>query len=144
MMEDQYASRIAVTVVDDMRDLDVAWLHGMLKTTNWARKRPIDFVKRSVENSKCFLAIEDSSGRHIGFARVVTDYVTFAWICDVIVEPACRGRGVGSALLKAIVHHPDLENVAFHLGTDTPAYYERFGFSRHQTMCRGRTSRSTQ
>src|SRR5207244_2731083 len=75
----------------------------------WAADRPLDVVRRSIENSLCFGLYE--SGRQIGFTRVVTDRATFAWLCDVFVLPPHRGRGLSKWLLECVVGHPDLQGV---------------------------------
>jgi len=76
----------------------------------WAKGRSRERTVRSIENSLCFGAYGPDK-RQAGFARVVTDYATFAWICDVFVLDAHRGRGLGKALVEAIVAHPDLQGL---------------------------------
>jgi GNAT superfamily N-acetyltransferase len=96
-----------VRIGTDPADLDIGWIHRALsERAYWALGRTRAQVVASIENSICFGAY---SGRdQIGFARVVTDQVTFGWICDVFVDEAQRGRGVGRQLIAAIVADPRL------------------------------------
>jgi len=91
--------------------------------------RTREVVERSIAGSTCF-GVFDGKGRQVGFARVVTDEATFAWICDVFVLPEARGRGLSKSLVRAIVEHPDLQNMRrWLLGTrDAHKLYARFGF----------------
>ena len=86
-------------------------------------------VERSIENSLCFGAY-DEEGRQTGFARVVTDAATFAYLGDVFVLPEHRGKGVGKQLMDAVMAHPDVQGVRrFMLATeDAHGLYERYGF----------------
>jgi GNAT superfamily N-acetyltransferase len=86
-------------------------------------------VDRSIDNSLCFGAYGDD-GRQIGFARVVTDAATFAYLGDVFVLPECRAAGVGKQLMDAVMAHPDVQGVRrFMLATDDAhGLYERYGF----------------
>src|SRR5262249_2461302 len=87
-----------------------------------------EVVRRSLENSLCFGLYE--SGRQIGFARVVTDRATFAWLCDVFVLDEYRGRGLAKWLVECVVGHPALQGLRrFLLATRYPhTLYERYGF----------------
>jgi N-acetylglutamate synthase-like GNAT family acetyltransferase len=86
-------------------------------------------VKRSIEGSIPFSAFLD--GIQVGFARVVTDRATFAWLADVWVEEAHRGRGIGHALMEAVVAHPDVQTLRrFLLATrDAHSLYAQYGFT---------------
>lgn len=109
--------------------LDLESIHEYLcNQSYWARDRPFDTVRRSVANSLCF-GVYEPGKRQIGFARVVTDRATFAWICDLYVLEAHRGNGLGKALVEAIVGHPDLQGLKrLLLATqDAHALYERYG-----------------
>ena len=109
-------------------DIDVlfAWLS---RESYWAADRSREQVERSVANSLNFGAYAD--GRMVGFARVVTDRATFAYLCDVFVAETQRGRGVGKRLMSAIVAHPDLQGLRrFQLVTrDAHELYAQFGFT---------------
>jgi GNAT superfamily N-acetyltransferase len=110
--------------------LDVALIHDFLAHRSyWAIGRPLDVVRRSLDNSLCFGLYE--LGRQIGFVRVVTDRATFAWLCDVFVLEAYRGRGLSKWLMECVMGHPDLRGLRrVLLGTrDAHGLYERYGFT---------------
>jgi GNAT superfamily N-acetyltransferase len=109
--------------------LDVPFLHDFLTNRSyWAAGRSLEVVRRSLEHSLCFGLYED--GRQVGFARVVTDRATFAWLCDVFVLEECQGRGLAKWLMECVVGHPDLQGLRrFLLATrDAHGLYERYGF----------------
>jgi GNAT superfamily N-acetyltransferase len=109
--------------------LDLRVIHEYLSGQSyWAQGRPIDVVKRSVENSLCF-GLYRSSGGQIGFARVVTDYATFGWLCDVFVLDEGKGKGLGKWLIRTIVDCPELKQLKrIMLATrDAHAFYKRYG-----------------
>ena len=96
----------------------------------WAHGLPRDVFDRSVANSLCF-ALHDGAGDLRGFARVVTDKATFAYLCDVFVCATVRGRGAGKALVSAVVEHPELQNLRrWMLATrDAHGLYAQYGFT---------------
>lgn len=108
---------------------DVVYAY-LARTSYWARDIPREIVDRSLEHSLC-LGAYAADGQQIGLARVVTDYATFAWLCDVFVLDAHRGHGLGKALVQAVVTHPQLQTVRrFALGTnDAHSLYAQFGFT---------------
>jgi GNAT superfamily N-acetyltransferase len=113
----------------DPADVDVDWLHPALSERSyWARGRSRALVEASIRGSLCFSALDH--GRQVGFARVVTDGATFAWVCDVFVDEAWRARGVGRRLMATIVADPRLQGLRrMVLATsDAAPLYERFGF----------------
>lgn len=120
-------TRIAIQQPSEA-DLDV--IHALLRETYWSPGIPRDVVARAWANSVCALA-RDDQGDLIGFARVVTDKATFAWLCDVIVLPGKQGRGLGRALVRALREHPELQGLRrWLLGTkDAHAVYEALGFA---------------
>jgi GNAT superfamily N-acetyltransferase len=95
----------------------------------WSQGLPRDIFDRSIENSINFAAVAD--GNVVGFARVVTDRATFAWLCDVFVLPEHRGNGVSKLLMDTVMAHPDLARVRnFMLATrDAHGLYARYGFT---------------
>lgn len=110
--------------------LDFAFVHNFLSTnTNWARGRDLEVVRRSISNSLNFGIYKVN--QQIGFARVVTDYATFAWLADVFVIDEYRGQGLGQWLIEVIVSHPDLQGVRRWLLATRDAHelYRRFGFT---------------
>ena len=121
-------TRSGYTLSTDKGRLDIALTHEALsQRAYWAQGRPEEVVRRSIEHSLCF-GIYDGAGL-AAFARVVTDYATFAWLCDVFVMEAHRGRGLGKWLVEAVVSHPDLQGLRlFILATrDAHELYRRYG-----------------
>lgn len=117
-----------IRISTDPAEVDLDWLHPALsERAHWAIGRSRETVARSVANSLCFSALED--GRQVGFARVVTDGATFAWVCDVFVDEARRGRGIGHLLMDAVVGDPRLQGLKrMVLTTDSPGFYAPYGF----------------
>ena len=110
--------------------LEVPMIHDFLANRSyWATGRPLDVVRRSLENSLCFGLYEQ--GRLVGFARVVTDRATFAWLCDVFVLEEYRGRGLSKWLIACAMSHAALRGLRrVLLGTrDAHRLYERYGFT---------------
>lgn len=109
--------------------LDLDWIHRVLsEEAYWALGTPRFLVERAVENSLCFGLYLD--GRQVGFARVISDYATFAYLSDVFVDASCRGRGYSKVMMQAIVDHPRLQGLRLWLlGTrDAHGLYEKYGF----------------
>lgn len=115
--------------IDDNPDrLDIEMIHDYLsRRSYWAQDRPIETVIRSVHNSMCFGVYRGDV--QVGFARVVTDRATFAWLCDVFVVENERGQALGKALVKAVVGHPDLQGLRrMMLATrDAHSLYQKYG-----------------
>jgi uncharacterized damage-inducible protein DinB/GNAT superfamily N-acetyltransferase len=110
--------------------LDVPLIHEFLSAHSyWAAGRPLEVVRRSLANSLCFGLYEGE--RQVGFARVVTDRATFAWLCDVFVLEGHRGRGLAKWLIGCVMSHTDLQGLRrVLLGTrDAHGLYERYGFT---------------
>src|SRR3712207_9423859 len=82
-------------------------VHGYLKESYWAAGVPEDAVRRSIKNTLCFGVYRDAE--QVGFARVITDRATFAYLADVFVLKAHRGRGIGRWLVRVIPSHPRSE-----------------------------------
>ncbi len=113
----------------DPADVDLGWLHPALsERAYWAMGRSRARVEASLRGSLCFSAL--AGDRQVGFARVVTDEATFAWVCDVFVDEAWRSAGVGSRLMAAIVADPRLQGLRrMVLATnDAGSFYARYGF----------------
>lgn len=105
--------RDGFTVSTDKARLDVELIHRFLAATYWARGIPAAVVRRAIDHSLCFGLYENSQEgeRQVGFARVITDYATFAYLSDVFVLEAYRGRGLGDWLVATILAHPDLQGL---------------------------------
>lgn len=116
------------TISEDKTVLDVDFIHRELAASYWAKAIPKSIVQRGIENSMCFGIYAD--GKQVGFGRVITDKATFAYLCDVIITEAYRGKGAGKMLMSYIMAHPDLQNLRrFTLGTlDAHELYKHFGF----------------
>jgi GNAT superfamily N-acetyltransferase len=113
----------------DKSRLDLDRIAAFLADSYWAGRRPRDVIERSIAASLCFGAYRKNDGLLVGFARVVTDYATFGWVADVFVDPACRGAGLGKALIKAVVETPDLQGIRLLLVTrDAHGLYAQYGF----------------
>ena len=112
----------------DKSQLDLTVISNWLtKESYWATNRSIETIKLSIENSLCFGVYEEQ--RQIGFARIVTDYATFAWLCDVFILDEYKGKGLGKWLVETITTQPVLKNLrTFILATrDAHGLYERYG-----------------
>jgi GNAT superfamily N-acetyltransferase len=122
-------TRDSFRISTDPRKTDVAAVHAYLCRSYWAEGIPIDIVARSIESSLCFSLFDGD--RQIGFARVVTDRATFAYLCDVYVLEEYQGRGLGTWLIQAVRAHPDLQTLRrFSLVTrDAHGLYTKCGFS---------------
>jgi GNAT superfamily N-acetyltransferase len=116
------------TISTDVARLDIDAIHAYLTRSYWAEGIPRDLVARSIEGSLCF-GLYGGSGQ-IGFARVITDRATFAYLCDVYVLEEHRGAGLGKWLMEAVVSHPALQGLRrFVLATrDAHGLYAKFGF----------------
>jgi len=116
------------TVSTDPARLDLAAVHRYLAASYWSPGLPMDVLARAVAGSLCFGLYRGAE--QVGFARVITDRATFAYLCDVYVLDAHRGRGLGRWLLEAVVGHPALQGLRrFVLVTrDAHRLYQRFGF----------------
>jgi len=110
-------------------DFDIRAIHAALSTSYWAAGIPLETVARSVAHSLCFGVFHDDA--QIGFARVITDRATFAYIGDVYILEAYRGRGLGTWLMATITAHPDLQGLRrWSLVTrDAHGLYAQFGFT---------------
>lgn len=133
-MKDQIVeeTRGTFTLTTDRRRIDIDAVYEMLRVEHWGGQITRGVLERSIENSVC-VGVYDSTDddRQLAFARVVTDLATYAYLTDVVVGPAARGKGVGSWMVEAILAHPDLQGLRrFTLLTrDAHELYKKFGFS---------------
>lgn len=117
------------TFSSDRTRVDVDYVHQVVSTQlYWAKGIPFDVVKRSIENSFCFGIYTDS--RQVGFARLVTDYATFAYLADVFIDEAYRGQGLSKRLMEFIFSIEELKifRRMVLVTRDAHTLYERFGF----------------
>ena len=116
-------------ISDDPARLDPAAAHAFLTRSYWSAGIPLETVRRAMANSLC-LGIYDPEGSPVGLVRVISDYATFAYLCDVYVLEAHRERGLAQAAIGLLSRHPRLQGLRRqHLVTqDAHGLYARFGF----------------
>jgi GNAT superfamily N-acetyltransferase len=120
-------------VSTDQAALEMDVIHGFLSTCYWSPGIPRTTLERAIRNSLCFGVFDrQASARpaQIGFGRVISDFATYAYLCDVFVLPTHRGLGASKLLMREILAHPDLQGLRrFALLTrDAHRLYEQFGF----------------
>lgn len=117
----------------DPARIDVATVHGFLAESYWAHGIPRHTVEQAIRNSLCFGIYRGK--QQVGFARVITDRATFAYLADVFVLEPYRGRGLSQWLMECIIGHPDLQGLRrWMLATrDAHELYQRFGFAALKT-----------
>lgn len=118
----------AFLISTDRDRLDLGLIHDFLSHSSyWAEGRSLPVVRTSIEHSLCFGVYEGE--RQVGFARVVTDHATFAWLCDVFIVESYRGRGLGKWLVECVVAYPSLKDLKlFLLATrDAHGLYRTYG-----------------
>ena len=113
----------------DKSRMNVELVRDFLKLSYWASGIPVEIVRRSIDNSLVFGVYTDDE--QVGFARVVTDYATFAYLADVFVLEAHRGRGLGKWMMQVITSHPRLQGFRrWMLATrDAHELYRKYGFA---------------
>jgi GNAT superfamily N-acetyltransferase len=124
-IEHQYGPYVVTT---DRSRLDLEVIHQFLTHSYWAEGIPREVVARSLDNSLCFGVFQGKE--QVGFARVISDFSTYAYLADVFILPEHRGRGVGKFLLRSIVEHARLQGLRrWTLATrDAHRLYAQFGF----------------
>jgi GNAT superfamily N-acetyltransferase len=114
----------------DRARLHLDAIHGFLANCYWAKGVPREVVERSIEHALCF-GVYDDSGAQVGFARVISDFATIAYVGDVFVLDTHRGRGLGKWLMECIVQHPALQGLRRWILTTRDAHglYSQVGFT---------------
>ncbi|MBI3651062.1 MAG: GNAT family N-acetyltransferase [Acidobacteria bacterium] len=109
--------------------LNLEVIHEFLTRSYWAQGIAVEIVKQSLENSLCFGVYHHQ--RQVGFARVITDYATFAYLADVFILEECRGQGLSKWLMATLVAHPDLQGLRRWLLATRDAHelYRQYGFA---------------
>lgn len=123
------------TISSDPSKLQKERIHAFLSTqAYWCLGLPRSVLARAIEGSICF-GVYNREDLQVGFARVVTDRATFAWLCDVYIEDAYRGKGLAHRLMEAVMAHPELQGLRrFCLTTkDAHSIYAKYGFEPTQT-----------
>ena len=121
------------TVSTDKSRLDLHMIHNFLATSYWAKGIPFATMAQSIEHSLAFGIY--TRDQQVGFARIITDYATFAYIGDVFVLEAFRGQGLGKWLMEIIMAHPELQGLRrwVLLTRDAHELYKKYGFTAVQT-----------
>lgn len=120
----------AYEISTDQGRLDIGAMHDYLTRSYWSPGIPLKVVERAARNSLCFGLYQRVSGAQVGLARVVTDYATFAYLCDVYVLEAHRGRGLSKWMMHEVMAHPALSGArrAMLATRDAHGLYRQFGF----------------
>ena len=117
------------TISTETSDMNLAFIHHFLSNSYWAKDIPIETVQKAIEGSIPFGVFKGKA--QVGFARVITDGATFAYLADVFIDVADRVFGLSKFLMEAVMVHPRLQNLRrFVLVTrDAHGLYEQFGFT---------------
>ncbi len=123
------------TVDDDPARLDMAFILRILQATYWGQAYTAEKVATAFANSMVFGVYDPF--RQVGIARVVTDKATVSWVCDVVISPDVRDKGLGRFLMQCIFDHPDIAPTRQMLNTRTAhGFYKRLGFVRADMLVR--------
>ena len=116
-------------IVEGKENIKVEDVVRLLKMTYWADSRPVEKIDKSMENSKCVGLYVDDVERLVGFARVISDYATTYYLCDVIIDEDYQHKGLGKALVSYVVSMPDYKGLRGLLVTkDAHKLYEKYGY----------------
>lgn len=121
-------------ITDNKEEMDIDAIHHYLSRSYWAEGVPKSVVTKAIKNSLCFavLAIDsDNKERQVGFARLITDSATFAYLADVYILEEYRGKGLSKQMMQTIVEHPQTQGLRrMMLATrDAHGLYEQYGFT---------------
>ncbi|MDB5198577.1 MAG: N-acetyltransferase [Chitinophagaceae bacterium] len=117
------------TISTDKSKIDIDYVHAFLSHSYWSPGVPMETVKKAMEGSLCFAVYNNKV--QIGYARMITDKATFAYLADVFIDENSRGKGLGKWLVKAILAHPELQGLRRILLATKDAHklYEQLGFT---------------
>ena len=118
-----------IKVSTDKAQLDIPFIYNFLKDTYWAKERSLASLQISIENSLCFgIYLND---KQIGFARVITDFVSIAYPMDVFISKEYQGKGYASVLMEAVMNEPQLKQIKIWgvVTLDAHFLYKKFGFT---------------
>lgn len=116
-------------IVDGSENMKVEDVARLLWTTYWANRRSIEQIENAMRHSSCYGVYVEGVEPLVGFARVITDYATSYYLCDVVIDAAYRGRGLGTALVRHVVTRPELDGLRGMLITrDAHDLYRKFGY----------------
>ncbi|MEN6460063.1 MAG: GNAT family N-acetyltransferase [Syntrophomonas sp.] len=118
-------------ISDDKSLLSLEKICDLLSKSYWANKRPAETISKSIENSICYGIYSDEE--QIGFGRIITDYATTYYICDVILDEKYRGKGLGKKLIECMIGCKDFSDCQGMLGTkDAHGLYQQYGFIKDE------------
>ena len=121
-------------ISDNKDELQIYRVTELLNNTYWAATRSKQVIEDSINNSVCYGVYDDETNILIGFARVITDYATTYYLCDVIVDENYRGKGIGKDLIKKITEDSRYSGmVGLLLTKDAHGLYKRYGFNEEAT-----------
>ena len=116
-------------IVDDLNQMDLNDIIRLLKSTYWADKRSAEQIEKSARNSSCYGIFVEGEDKLAGFARVISDYATTYYLCDVVVDEEYRNKGLGTALVSYIESLPVYAGLRGILVTrDAHSLYRKFGY----------------
>lgn len=109
----------------------------LLQQSYWAKERTLEKIEKSIEGSLCFAFFDTESDKIVAFARVVTDFATMYYLCDVIVDEGHRGKGLGKMLVNRIADEDERLKGLYGilLTSDAQGLYSQYGFSEYQKSC---------
>lgn len=114
-------------ISDDKARVDISTVKEFMARSYWANKRSSEKIEHSIQNSVCYGVFDE--GKQVGFARMVTDDATMYYLCDVFIDEAYRGQGIGKKLVEVITESDRFRNLMGILGTaDAHELYEQYHF----------------
>lgn len=130
---------ILYSIKSGSEEMQIEDVKKLLGQTYWANKRDNETIEKSIDNSLCYGAFLNEDGKQIGFARIITDYSTTYYICDVIVDEQYRGMGIGKAMLDAIHDNKEVSSLRGILLTrDAHDFYRKYGFQEDENCYMGK------
>lgn len=117
-------------VSSSREEVDFDVIHSYISNTYWAKGIPKETFKKALDNSLCF-GVFSSEGKQVGFARMITDLATFAYLADVFIDEAHRGKGLSKWLMQEVHDHPSLQGLRRMLlaTRDAHGLYQQFGYT---------------
>lgn len=116
-------------IIDGAEQMNIEEVTRLLRMTYWADQRPVETIRKSMCHSSCYGVRLGSGQKLVGFARVISDYATTYYLCDVVVDPDYRHQGLGTALVSYIESHPEYAGLRGILITrDAHRLYQPFGY----------------
>ena len=116
-------------IVDSLDKMKLEDIVRLLRMTYWADKRPIEIIEKSVRNSSCYGLYLEDSDKLAGFARVISDYATAYYLCDVIIDTEYQHQGLGTALVSYINSLPEFSGLrGFLITRNAHGLYRKFGY----------------